>query len=67
MPVSPLYEVEPDLSDQKGKKKSRTMEESLKFAKQHMRNNALDDLEEPEALASGDMDKFIENLDGLVG
>ena len=43
------------------KKKPRTMEESLKLAKQHMRNNNVDDLDEPKGLASGDMDKFINN------
>ncbi len=51
------------ISDHKRKKKPRTMEESLKVAKQHMRNNKVDDLEEPQDLASGNMDKFINDRD----
>ncbi len=47
------------ISDHKRKKKPRSMEDSLRLAKQHMRNNKVDDLDEPQDLASGDMDKFI--------
>lgn len=51
------------ISHHKRKKKPRTMEESLKVAKQHMRNNNVDGLDEPQGLASGNMDKFINDRD----
>ena len=46
------------ISDQRRKKKSVSIEDAIKRAAQHIRNIGADKLEEPEVLASGDMRKI---------
>lgn len=49
------------ISDQRRKKKNVSIEDAIKRAAQHIRNVGADKIEEPDALASGDMKKFLEN------
>jgi hypothetical protein len=51
------------LGEKRGEKKSETIQDAVKRAKQLIRNNNAENLEEPEGLASGDMKKFLNNPD----
>ena len=51
------------ISDQRRKKKTVSIEDAIKRAAQHIRNVGADKIEEPDALVSGDMKKFLENPD----
>jgi hypothetical protein len=51
------------LSDKQREKNGGSIKDAIKRAKQHIRNIAADDLEEPEGFVSGDMKKFLENPD----
>lgn len=51
------------LSKHRNKKKPATIEEAAKRAARRFRDCASKDIEEPEALASGDMKKFLEDPD----
>lgn len=50
-----------NLSKHRNKKKPITLDEAAKRAARRFRDLAPKDIEEPEALASGDMKKFLEN------
>lgn len=42
-------------------KKTGSISDAIKRAKQHIRNVGAEDLQEPEGFASGDMKKFLED------
>ena len=50
-----------NLSEHWNKNKTRSIEEAAKAAARRFRDNAPRDAEEPEALASGDMKKFLDD------
>ncbi len=52
-----------NLTEHRNRKKPLTVEEAARRAARRFRDMAPNDIEEPEALASGDMKKFLENLD----
>lgn len=52
-----------NLTERRNKKKPISIEEAAKRAARRFRDLAPQDAEEPEALASGDMKKFLENPD----
>lgn len=49
------------LSDKQREKETNSISSAMKRAKQHIRNIEAEDLDEPTALASGDMDLFLKN------
>jgi len=49
------------LAKTRGKKQTETIQDAIRRAKQLIRNNNAENIEEPEGLASGDMNKFINN------
>ena len=51
------------LAEKRGEKQTETIPDAIKWAKQLIRNNKAENLEEPEGLASGDMRKFLNNPD----
>ena len=46
------------LAEKRTEKQTETIQDAVKRAKQLIRNNNAENLEEPEGLASGDMKKF---------
>ena len=51
------------LSNKQRERNGGSVRDAIKRAKQHIRNVSVDDLEEPEGFASGDMKKFLMNPD----
>ena len=51
------------LAEKRNEKQTETIQDAIKRAKQLIRNNNAENLEEPEGLASGDMKKFLNNPD----
>lgn len=51
------------IGDKQREKSSGDISEAIRRARQHLRNIASDDAEEPESLASGDMKKFLDDPD----
>jgi hypothetical protein len=51
------------LAEKRGEKQTETIQDAIKRAKQLIRNNNAENLEEPEGFASGDMKKFLSNPD----
>lgn len=49
------------LSDKQREKETHSISSAMKRAKQHIRNIEAEDLDEPTALASGDMNLFLKN------
>lgn len=49
------------ISDHRRKKKPLSIEEAVRAAAQHARNVSANDLDEPQGLASGDMEKFLKD------
>ncbi len=49
------------LNEERRSQKGPSVKDAIKRAKQHLRNIKADELEEPEALASGDMKKFLDD------
>ena len=52
-----------NLTEHRNKKKPRTIEESAKAAARRFRDMAPNEIEEPDGLASGDMEKLLEDPD----
>jgi len=51
------------LDIERRKKKTPSIKDAIRRAKQHIRNVGAEGAEEPEGFASGDMDKFLEKPD----
>jgi hypothetical protein len=51
------------LAEKRTEKQTETIQNAVKRAKQLIRNNNAENLEEPEGLASGDMKKFLSDPD----
>ena len=51
------------LAEKRAEKQTETIQDAVKRAKQLIRNNNAEHIEEPERLASGDMKKFLRNPD----
>lgn len=51
------------LAEKRSEKQTETIQDAIKRAKQLIRNNNAESLEEPEGLTSGDMKKFLSNPD----
>lgn len=51
------------LAEKRSEKQTETIQDAIKRAKQLIRNNNAEHIEEPEGLASGDMKKFLSDPD----
>ena len=51
------------LAEKRSEKQTETIQDAVKRAKQLIRNNNAENLEEPKGLASGDIKKFLSNPD----
>ena len=51
------------LAEKRSEKQTETIQDAIKRAKQFIRNNDAENIEEPEGLASGDMKKFLNDPD----
>ncbi|HEY0681186.1 MAG TPA: hypothetical protein VGD45_02550 [Steroidobacter sp.] len=53
-----------NLIDKQREKSANPIRDAIRRAQQHVRRVGADELQEPEGLASGDVNKFLENPDG---
>lgn len=51
------------LAEKRSEKQTETIQDAIKRAKQLIRNNNAENIEEPGGLASGDMKKFLSDPD----